>query len=97
MSTHTIPKSEKTVSPAHPMKFCAALAKKVDTYEKKKRQVKLFFNGEETTKGAMGLMVNLTSVPALFNLRVEVTGFETEEEGHKIADEVMGSVKPFLA
>jgi hypothetical protein len=97
MGTHTIPKSEKTVSPANPMGFCTALAKKVDAYEKKKRQVKLFFNGEETTKGAMGLMVNLTSVPVLFNLRVEVTGFETEEEGQKIADEVMESVKPFLA
>ncbi len=97
MSTHTVPQAEKTVSLADPMKFCAALAKKVDAYEKKRRQVKIFFNGEETTKGAMGLMVNLTSIPTIFTLRVQVTGYETEEEGQKIAEEVMGSVKAYLA
>ena len=97
MSSHTVPQVEKTVSLADPMKFCATLAKKVDAYEKKRRQVKLYFNGEETTKGAMGLMVNLTSVPTLFDFRVAVTGYETEEEGQKIAREVMDSVKAYLA
>lgn len=97
MSSHEAPHSEKAVSLANPMKFCAALAKKVDAYEKKQRQVKLYFNGEETTKGAMGLMVNLTSVPTIFTLRVEVTGSESDAEGQKIADEVMEAAKPFLA
>ncbi|MEI7541795.1 MAG: hypothetical protein WCJ94_00905 [bacterium] len=97
MSEHSKVIVEKNISLAKAMEFCAAMAKIVDSYEKKKRQVKYFFNGEETTKGAMGLMVNLTSVNNIFSLRVEVTGQETEEEGQKIANEVFEKIKPYLA
>lgn len=97
MSGHSKAMAEKNISLAKAMEFCATMAEIVDVYEKKKRQVKYFFNGEETTKGAMGLMVNLTNVNNMFTLRVEVTGQETEEEGQKIANEVFERVKPYLA
>jgi hypothetical protein len=97
MSSHENPHAERNISLSNPMKFCETMAKTVDFYEKKKRQIKYFFNGEETTKGAMGLMVNLTSVKTIFTLRVEVAGYETEEEGQKIADEVFENIKPYLA
>ena len=97
MSSHGNPHSERNVAISDQMKFCITLTKLVETYEKKKRQIKTFFNGIETSKGIMGLMVDLTSVSAMFTIRIEITGYETQEEGQKLADEVMKKLEPNFA
>jgi hypothetical protein len=97
MSSHENPHIERNVSIGDQMKFCTALTSMVGSFERKKRQIKTFFNGVETSKGIMGLMVDLTSVGAMFNLRIEITGYESIEEGQKLAEEVIKKLEPSFA
>lgn len=97
MSAHTAAGVEKSVAITEKIGFSAALTSLVDSYEKKGMQIKTFFNGIETSKGIMGLMVDLTSVRDMFNIRIEVTGAGSPELCEAEAGKVMEQLREYFA
>jgi hypothetical protein len=98
MSGHTDLKgAERNVALRNKLDFCNGLTGIVEKYERNRKQVKCFFNGIETTKGAMGLMVDLTNVGLMFNIRILVTSSGTEEQNQHDAEEVMKELTKYFA
>jgi|GEM_PF-1737652 len=98
MSGHTEAAGiEKNVALKNNLKFCSGLTGIVQRYERNKKQVKCFFNGLESTKGAMGLMVDLTNAGPMFNLKILVTSSGTDEQNQQDAEDVMKALEKYFA
>ncbi|MGD0565719.1 MAG: hypothetical protein ABSA34_00115 [Candidatus Goldiibacteriota bacterium] len=97
MSAHTASGVQKNAAIREKMKFSAGLTSMVNSYEKKAMQIKCFFNGIETSKGIMGLMVDLTNVRDIFNIRIEVTGAGSPELCAVEAEKVMKGLEEYFA
>ncbi len=97
MSSHGETGVERNVALKNKMSFCNGLTGVVQKHEKNRQQVKVFFNGIETSKGAMGLMVDLTNVQAMFNLKIQVTSSATDAENQHAAEEVMKEMEQYFA
>ena len=97
MSAHTETGVEKSVAIREKLKFSSGLTSLVDSYEKKGMHIKTFFNGIETAKGIMGLMVDLTNVRDMFNIKIEVTGAGSPEQCFQEAEKVMAELQEYFA
>jgi hypothetical protein len=97
MSSHTAAGLEKNVAITEKLGFSSALTALVGAYEKNRMQIKCFFNGIETSKGVMGLMVDLTNVKDIFSIRIEVTGAGNPEQCALESGKVMKELEPFFA
>lgn len=98
MSGHAATKGvERNVALKNQLDFCNGLTGLVEKCERNRKQVRCYFNGIETTKGAVGLMVDLTNVGPMFNLRIQVTSSNTEEQNQHDAESVMKALERYFA